>query len=85
MSASCGNYLTASLSAVAKVEMASARSLIDHEDGLRRQIVVASPVTSDLTGYAEAARRAIAATVELPPGIYLRYGGAAEAQRSGRE
>jgi CzcA family heavy metal efflux pump len=70
-----------SLSAVAKIEMANERSLIDHEDGLRRQIVVASPSTTDQAGYAEAAREAIAAKVELPPGVYLRYGGVAEAQR----
>jgi CzcA family heavy metal efflux pump len=71
-----------SLSTVAKVEIASARSLIDHEDGLRRQIVVASPSTADQSGYAETARKAIAAKVELPAGVYLRYGGVAEAQRS---
>jgi CzcA family heavy metal efflux pump len=71
-----------SLSAVAKLEIASARSLIDHENGLRRQIVVASPSTADQAGYADTARKAIATKVELPPGIYLRYGGVAEAQRS---
>jgi Cu/Ag efflux pump CusA len=60
--------------------MVSARSLIDHEDGLRRQVVVVNPKTSDQAGYAEAARRAIAREVRLPPDIYLRYGGAAEAQ-----
>ena len=71
-----------SVSSVARVEIATARSLIDHEDGLRRQIVVASPSTADQTGYAGSARKAIAANVELPPGIYLRYGGVAEAQRA---
>ena len=68
------------LSAVASLELVSARSLIDHEDGLRRQVVVANPRTSDQAGYAAAARRAIAKNVLLPPDIYLRYGGAAEAQ-----
>jgi len=62
--------------------MAPARSLINHEDGLRRQIVVATPATTDQVGYAAAARQAIAAKVELPPGVFLRYGGMAEAQRS---
>jgi CzcA family heavy metal efflux pump len=71
-----------SLASVAKIEMASARSLINHEDGLRRQIVVVSPSTTDQTGYADSARKAIAAKVTLPAGIYLRYGGVAEAQRS---
>jgi CzcA family heavy metal efflux pump len=68
------------LATVAKIEMVLARSLVDHQDGLRRQIVVASPKSADQAGYAEAARKAIAAKIELPPGVYLRYGGAAEAQ-----
>jgi len=68
------------LSAVAKISMELARSLIDHQDGLRRQIVVATPKRSDQAGYAAAAERAVAEKVQLPPGVYLRYGGAAEAQ-----
>ena len=68
------------LSAVASVEVESGRSLIDHDDGLRRQVVTANPDTSDQTGFAAAARQAIAAQVRLPAGVYLRYGGAAEAQ-----
>jgi Cu/Ag efflux pump CusA len=70
------------LSTVAKVELAPARSVVEHQDGLRRQIVVASPTTSDQAGYADSARRAIAARVQLPPGVYLRYGGVAEAERA---
>jgi Cu/Ag efflux pump CusA len=68
------------LSAVAKITTELARSLIDHQDGLRRQIVVATPKGQDQVGFADTARRAIAAKVRLPPGVYLRYGGAAEAQ-----
>ena len=68
------------LSAVARLKLESSRSEIDHEDGLRRQVVTANPTTSDQTGFAAAARRAIAAQVRLPPGVYLRYGGVAEAQ-----
>lgn len=68
------------LSAVAKITMELARSLVDHQDGLRRQIVVAAPRGSDQAGFAAAARKAIAAKVPLPAGVYLRYGGAAEAQ-----
>jgi CzcA family heavy metal efflux pump len=68
------------LGAVASLEVVSARSLIDHEDGLRRQVVVANPKTSDQAGYAETARRAIAKHVRLPSDVYLRYGGAAAAQ-----
>ena len=72
------------LSTVAKIDMALARSLIDHQDGLRRQIVVATPKGADQAAYAEAARPAIAAKVQLPAGVFLRYGGAAEAQASAR-
>jgi CzcA family heavy metal efflux pump len=68
------------LAKVADLETITARSMIDHEDSLRRQIVVATPKTSDQAGYAEAARKAIASKVQLPAGVYLRYGGAAEAQ-----
>ncbi len=68
------------LSAVATLEMESGRSEIDHEDGLRRQVVTANPTTADQTGFAAAARRASAAHVRLPTGVYLRYGGVAAAQ-----
>ena len=72
------------LSAVAKIDMAPARSLIDHQDGLRRQIVVAWPKGADQAAYSQAARRAIAAKVQLPAGVFLRFGGAAEAQAAAR-
>jgi Cu/Ag efflux pump CusA len=72
------------LATVARIRMALARSLIDHQDGLRRQIVVASPKGSDQAGYARAARSAVAAGVQLPAGVFLRYGGAAEAQAAAR-
>jgi CzcA family heavy metal efflux pump len=72
------------LSSVAKVSLVSARSLIDHQDGLRRQIVVATPKGADQAGYAAAARRAIAGQVTLPPGVFLLYGGAAETQAAAR-
>ncbi|MFZ0009925.1 MAG: efflux RND transporter permease subunit [Steroidobacteraceae bacterium] len=68
------------LSAVASLTMVSARSLVEHEDGLRRQVVIASPTTADQAGYAHAAQAAIATHVRLPPNVYLRYGGTAPAQ-----
>jgi len=67
------------LSSVARIETVLARSLIDHEDGLRRQIVVASPKGADQAGYAKSARNAIAAKIALPPGVFLHFGGVAEA------
>jgi CzcA family heavy metal efflux pump len=68
------------LSSVAKITLELARSLVDHQDGLRRQIVVATPTGADQAGFAAAAHKAISARVPLPAGVYLRYGGAAETQ-----
>ena len=67
------------LSTVAKLEMRSARSIINHQDGLRRQVVVAKPTTTDQAGFAAAAHKAVA-KIDLPPGVYLRYGGEAQVQ-----
>jgi Cu/Ag efflux pump CusA len=72
------------LSSAADITLAPARSLIDHQDGLRRQIVVASPKRADQVGYAAAARGAIAAQITLPPGVFLRYGGVAKAEAAAR-
>jgi CzcA family heavy metal efflux pump len=72
------------LSSVARISMPLARSVVDHQDGLRRQVVVASSKGADQTRYAELARRSISAQVQLPPGVFLRYGGAAEAQAAAR-
>jgi CzcA family heavy metal efflux pump len=68
------------LSAVASLETVSARSMVEHEDGLRRQVVVATPTTSDQAGYARRAEQAIATRIRLPANVYLRYGGTAPAQ-----
>jgi CzcA family heavy metal efflux pump len=67
------------LSAVATLELQTARSTISHQDGLRRQVVVATPRTANQTGYARAAR-ALIDKLDLPAGVYLRYGGEAQAQ-----
>jgi Cu/Ag efflux pump CusA len=72
------------LSSVARISTPLARSLVDHQDGLRRQVVVAGSKGADQAGYALTARQAIAAQVQLPAGVFLRYGGAAEAQRAAR-
>jgi Cu/Ag efflux pump CusA len=68
------------VSAVAELTMVSARSLVEHEDGLRRQVVIATPTVRDQAGYARAAQQAIAAHIKLPANVYLRYGGTAPAQ-----
>jgi CzcA family heavy metal efflux pump len=68
------------VSAVAELAMVSARSLVQHEGGLRRQVVIATPTISDQAGYARRAQEAIAARIKLPPSVYLRFGGTAPAQ-----
>jgi Cu/Ag efflux pump CusA len=68
------------LESVAILTLVSARSVIDHEGGLRRQVVIANPTTTDQAGYARRAEQAIAAHVRLPANVYLRYGGTAPAQ-----
>ena len=68
------------LANVARIDTVLARSLVDHQDGLRRQIVVATPKGADEAGYARAARNAIAAQIRLPRGVYLQYAGAAAAE-----
>lgn len=73
---------TVTLGELASIDLVSARSVLDHEDGLRRQVVVARPEGGDHVGFAARAREAIAAQVALPAGVYLRYGGSAEAQRA---
>lgn len=68
------------LAEVAELEIVAGRGQINHQDGLRRQVVVATPKTTDQAGFAAVARKAIARQVELPAGVYLDYGGAAAAQ-----
>ena len=49
-------------------------------DGTRRQVVTATPTTSDVTGFVARARAGIARSVHLPSGVYLEYSGVAEGQ-----
>ena len=69
-----------SLNTVADVELGEGRSEILHEGGIRRQVVTCNPATTDLTSFVARAQAAIASQVKLPPGVYLHFGGAAEAQ-----
>jgi Cu/Ag efflux pump CusA len=67
------------LSALADVTLESGRARILHESGQRRQVVTLNATTSDVVGLVEAAQRAITEKVKLPDGVYLKFGGAAEA------
>ncbi|MDE2150322.1 MAG: efflux RND transporter permease subunit [Gammaproteobacteria bacterium] len=68
------------LAKVADVEAGDGRALILHEGGIRRQVITANPSTANLTGFVARARAAIATQVKLPRGVYLHFGGAAQAQ-----
>ena len=46
-----------------------ARSLVDHQDGLRRQIVVASPKGADQSGYAESVRKSSSCYDSCPTAV----------------
>ncbi|MBV8740230.1 MAG: efflux RND transporter permease subunit, partial [Sinobacteraceae bacterium] len=68
------------LAAVARIELLPGRAQLNHEGGLRRQVVTATPSVADQAGFAEQARQAISAHVNLPRGTYLDFGGSAVEQ-----
>ena len=70
------------LGEIATISVAEGRSTIEHQGGLRRQVVTANPEGTDVTGFVARARRAIAAQVSLPAGVTLDFTGAAEAQQA---
>ena len=71
------------LKTVANVYLSDGRAVIEHDGGLRRQVIIASP--SDPGRFAKLARQAIAEHVQLSRGEFMEFGGAAaaveEAQR----
>lgn len=67
---------------VADVFLTSGRFSILHEGARRRQIVTCNPAGRDVQSFVADARRAIAARVSLPPGMYVEFAGAAAAQRA---
>ena len=68
------------LDKVADVDLGEGRSEILHEGGIRRQVITSNPTTTDLTTFVARAKAVIASQVKLPPGVYLHFGGTAEAQ-----
>jgi Cu/Ag efflux pump CusA len=71
------------LGELADVDDASDRYLILHEGARRRQAVTCNP-TRDVVSFVADARRAVAARVAMPPGVYAVFGGAAETQAAAR-
>jgi Cu/Ag efflux pump CusA len=68
------------LSDVATIRIGEGRTTIAHEAGQRRQVVTVNPEGSDIAGFVAKARAAIDRQVKLPPGVFLDFAGAAEAQ-----
>ena len=72
------------LAQLARIEVTSDRYSIQHDGGQRLVSVTFNVSGASLQGVVQEARRAIAATVVLPAGVYLEYAGAAEAERQTR-
>jgi CzcA family heavy metal efflux pump len=70
------------LDALADVYATTGRFSILHEGARRRQTVTANVAGRDVQGFTVEAQRLLGGRVKLPRGVYLDYGGAAEAQRT---
>ena len=68
------------LNAIADIGLADSRATISHDGGRRRQVVTANAETRDIAGLARSIQTAVAEQVDLPPDVYLEYGGAAAGQ-----
>lgn len=63
------------LGAVADLRLTEGPNQISRENGKRRIVVQANVRGRDIGSFVEDARSRIAASVELPPGVWLRWGG----------
>jgi len=72
------------LSQVARIEPTQDRYSIRHDGGQRLVSVTFNVRGGSLQGAVQEAHRAIAASVALPPGVYLEFTGAAAAERQTR-
>jgi CzcA family heavy metal efflux pump len=73
-----GSYVP--LSALADIYESSGRYQVQHQGGQRMQTVTADVASGDVEGFVDQAKQRIAEQVGLPPGTYLSFAGAAEAQ-----
>ncbi len=65
---------------LADVYRTSGRFSILHEGARRRQTVTCNPGARDVTSFVAEARETVATKIKLPQGMYLEFGGAADAQ-----
>lgn len=75
---------TLPLRAVADVDLAGSREVVQHEGNQRRQVISLTPAADDIVGFAARARMALEQGLKLPPGYYLEFAGAAEGARQAR-
>lgn len=68
------------LKQVADVGSSSGRYQVQHDGARRLQSITANVAGTDVASFVKAARAAISAQVKLPPGTYVTFAGAAEAQ-----
>ncbi len=66
---------------LADIEHANGRFSILHDGARRRQTVTCHPVGRDVSSFVAEAKRVFATKMNLPRGVYLEFGGAAEAER----
>jgi CzcA family heavy metal efflux pump len=79
-----GDGLRLPLRELADVELTNGRSLIAHEGARRRQTVTCNVEGRGVEEFVAEARRAVAASVKTPAGVYLEWSGAAQAQEEAR-
>jgi Cu/Ag efflux pump CusA len=76
--------VTVPLRDLAALTLTEGRTSIMHEGARRRQVVTVNPVTSDITGFVDAARKAIDQKMKLPGTVYLEFTGAAAGEAAAR-
>ena len=73
------------LSDLADVYSTSGRHSIMHEGARRRQTVTCNPEGVDVATFVAAAKKAVAAKVNFPAGVYAQFSGAAEAKEKAQK
>jgi CzcA family heavy metal efflux pump len=71
------------LKSVANIYLTDDRAVIAHDGGLRRQVVTAAP--TDPARFVDLARRAIAAKVALPAGVFVEFDSGNQAAAAARD
>ena len=67
---------------LAHIERTSGRFSILHDGARRRQTVTCHPVGRDVASFVAEAQKTLAATANFPRGVYLEFGGAAQAEQT---